>query len=445
MDLGEDDTFDFDPHSDDDAQAEKENRRTTQKSPVRTKPKSAPTVEIVDSKVLSNFFDNFIVAKNRFKMTTELLTLYSRYHAKLTADSNSSKLTFTNELSPDFTIPKLSALSSYHTADYLKTLGSEELARDLLNECSFLNLPQARQHLLEIAEIQIDPESSKSQEESDPESVLSAFARLVAATTIAAAQSLCDLSKNTKTAINWYGGWHHSHPNRYSGFCFINDIIFGIEALLTCYNRILYIDLDVHHGDAVENHYRQHSRVLTLSVHKHHPGFFPGTGSRDLSALENTKIASQNHADEEVAANPSLSEQALNLAFSSNVSSEEWRGETCQTLKSVTESFGSFDALVVLCGADALRNDPLNGGFRVELRDYLYVVRQIHGLNLPTLMLGGGGYRSCNAARLWTLLTLQALDPSLETLKKMPMGLAPNLLEDFYPEYKSSYRLDTLS
>lgn len=33
------------------------------------------------------------------------------------------------------------------------------------------------------------------------------------------------------------------------GFCYVNDIVLGILQLLRKYKRVLYIDLDLHHGD----------------------------------------------------------------------------------------------------------------------------------------------------------------------------------------------------
>jgi acetoin utilization deacetylase AcuC-like enzyme len=54
---------------------------------------------------------------------------------------------------------------------------------------------------------------------------------------------LCDI------AINWAGGLHHAKKCEASGFCYINDLVLGILELLKCHPRVLYIDIDVHHGD----------------------------------------------------------------------------------------------------------------------------------------------------------------------------------------------------
>ena len=49
-------------------------------------------------------------------------------------------------------------------------------------------------------------------------------------------------------AINWAGGLHHAHKEEAAGFCYINDIVLAILELLKRHPRVLYIDIDIHHG-----------------------------------------------------------------------------------------------------------------------------------------------------------------------------------------------------
>lgn len=63
-----------------------------------------------------------------------------------------------------------------------------------------------------------------------------------------------------------------------SGFCYINDIVLAILELLKYHARVLYVDIDIHHGDGVEEAFLATDRVLTVSLHKFGDGFFPGTG-----------------------------------------------------------------------------------------------------------------------------------------------------------------------
>src|ERR1700749_1944113 len=104
-------------------------------------------------------------------------------------------------------------------------------------------------------------------------------------------------------AINWAGGLHHAKKSEASGFCYINgesiqlslsqhaddllaDIVLGIIELLRFKQRVLYIDIDVHHGDGVEEAFYTTDRVMTVSFHKYGE-YFPGTGQlRDIGVGE---------------------------------------------------------------------------------------------------------------------------------------------------------------
>lgn len=43
--------------------------------------------------------------------------------------------------------------------------------------------------------------------------------------------------------------------------------------------RVLYIDIDIHHGDGVQEAFYLTDRVMTVSFHKYGNYFFPGTGT----------------------------------------------------------------------------------------------------------------------------------------------------------------------
>ena len=77
--------------------------------------------------------------------------------------------------------------------------------------------------------------------------------------------------------INWAGGLHHAKKSEASGFCYINDCVLAILELLKTHQRVLYIDIDVHHGDGVEEAFYTTNRVMTASFHKFGE-YFPGTG-----------------------------------------------------------------------------------------------------------------------------------------------------------------------
>jgi acetoin utilization protein AcuC len=75
------------------------------------------------------------------------------------------------------------------------------------------------------------------------------------------------------------GGLHHAMPSRASGFCIYNDPALAIARARQEGLRVLYVDLDVHHGDGVEAIHRDDPGVLTFSIHESGRYLFPGTGS----------------------------------------------------------------------------------------------------------------------------------------------------------------------
>ncbi|KAI4463757.1 histone deacetylase [Holotrichia oblita] len=75
------------------------------------------------------------------------------------------------------------------------------------------------------------------------------FVCRIAGGTLTAAMLLC--RKISRIAINWSGGWHHAQRDEAEGFCYVNDIVLGIQKLQKVFDKILYVDLDVHHGTYV--------------------------------------------------------------------------------------------------------------------------------------------------------------------------------------------------
>ena len=75
---------------------------------------------------------------------------------------------------------------------------------------------------------------------------LSEFVLATAASSLTAAEVVGRLGG---VAINWYGGWHHAHRDEASGYCYVNDIVLSILHLLEYYPSVLYVDMDIHHGD----------------------------------------------------------------------------------------------------------------------------------------------------------------------------------------------------
>lgn len=102
------------------------------------------------------------------------------------------------------------------------------------------------------------------------------FSKLVAGSSMLGANLLC--SKESDIVLNWMGGLHHAKYNKASGFCYVNDCVLAIKRMLNDFRKVLYIDIDVHHGDGVEQAFLYNPRVLTLSFHQYGDNFFPQTG-----------------------------------------------------------------------------------------------------------------------------------------------------------------------
>jgi len=90
--------------------------------------------------------------------------------------------------------------------------------------------------------------------------------------------------------VNWSGGLHHAKKFEASGFCYVNDINLAIIELLRYNPRVLYIDIDVHHGDGVQEAFYLTDRVFTVSFHKYGDNFFPGTGDMNEIGTKGGKV-----------------------------------------------------------------------------------------------------------------------------------------------------------
>lgn len=233
----------------------------------------------------------------------------------------------------------------------------------------------------------------------------------IAGGTLTAAR--CLMLGLSEVAINWCGGWHHAHRFGAEGFCYINDVVLAIEQLKKKFPKILYIDLDVHHGNGVQDAYNISKSVFTLSIHKYEPGFYPGTGGvDDIGAFGGKGYACN------VPLHAGYSDNTLECAFE-------------RVFQLVFNHF-SPDAIVVQCGADALAHDP-NGGATLTARSYCKCVRTVLDKRKPTMLLGGGGYNHANTARLWTSITAMVVGVELD--EQIPE-------HSHWPKYGPTYTID---
>ena len=197
-------------------------------------------------------------------------------------------------------------------------------------------------------------------------------------------------NKQSNIAINWSGGLHHAKKTEASGFCYINDIVLAILQLLLHHPRVLYIDIDVHHGDGVEQAFWSTDRVLTLSFHKYSPAdFFPGTGALDDTGPLNNGSPGAHHS--------------LNVPLHDGIEDEQYINLFKDTVGPCVERYNPT-AIVIQCGADSLGGDRL-GCFNLNIQAHGACVDFVKSFQLPLLVLGGGGYTPRNVAKAWAYET----------------------------------------
>ncbi len=196
-------------------------------------------------------------------------------------------------------------------------------------------------------------------------------------------------------AFNPAGGLHHGQKGKASGFCFFNDPVLAIFRLKELgLQRVAYVDIDAHHGDGVEAVFADDPAVLTVSMHERDRWPFSGTSSIPDSAV-------------------------LNLPVPKGLNDDECAFLLGECIVPAVETFRP-DAIVMQCGADALKDDPLSK-LALSNRAIWSAVDAVTALSDKCVIVGGGGYNPWSVARCWTgiwgTLNGQATDMelSLET------------------------------
>ena len=183
--------------------------------------------------------------------------------------------------------------------------------------------------------------------------------------------------------FNIAGGLHHALKSRASGFCYLNDPVVAIYDLLNKGKRVVYIDIDAHHGDGVQSAFYNSDKVMTISFHENGRFLFPGTGYVEDIGIGIGKGFS------------------VNVSFLPDTTDDIYEGAFDEIVPPLVASFKP-DVIVAQLGADSLQNDPLS---HLMLSNLCFgdIVRKIKGFNVPIVALGGGGYDVVNVYRAWTL------------------------------------------
>jgi acetoin utilization protein AcuC len=207
-------------------------------------------------------------------------------------------------------------------------------------------------------------------------------------------------------AANIAGGLHHAMPDRASGFCVYNDVAVAIRWLLANgAKKVAYVDVDVHHGDGVEQIFYNDPRVLTVSLHETGQMLFPGTGFPADSG------------------GPDAQGSAVNVALPPGTADAGWLRAFHAIAPPLLREF-SPDVLVTQQGCDSHRDDPLaHLALSVDGQRASYLA--LHDLAHEVaggrwVAFGGGGYAVVDVVpRAWThLLSVvsgRPLSPGLET------------------------------
>lgn len=199
------------------------------------------------------------------------------------------------------------------------------------------------------------------------------------------------ITRGEKHVLQLGGGLHHARRNFASGFCIYNDLAVAIRSLTSHGLWVAYIDLDVHHGDGVQQILYDDKRVMTISIHESGQYLFPGTGAiHELGDGVGRGLK-------------------LNVPLEPFTPGDSYLEVLDLVVPAALDHFRPA-VLVVQCGADAHADDPL-ADLMLTSHDYEAIFRRVlqwadsfaSGRVLFTL---GGGYSLRATPRIWALLYL---------------------------------------
>lgn len=192
-------------------------------------------------------------------------------------------------------------------------------------------------------------------------------------------------------AFNAAGGLHHARRREASGFCIYNDPAVAIARILEMEPdwRVMYVDVDVHHGDGVQWIFYDDPRVLTVSLHQSGRYLYPGTGFEDELG------------------GPNALGTSANVPLLPYTSGEDYLWALGALVPSLAESFAP-SVLVTQLGADTHWGDPLaNLGLTMPayppMAKLLHDVAHEHAAG-RWVATGGGGYQAETVVpKVWTM------------------------------------------
>ncbi len=186
-----------------------------------------------------------------------------------------------------------------------------------------------------------------------------------------------------RSAFSPAGGMHHARPDRAQGFCYFNDAVLAVDRLRCAGLRVLYLDIDAHHGDGVEEAFAHDRDAFTFSLHMDTRYAYPFSGGTltDRGA-------------------PAGEGACLNLPLPRDTNDSEYALLFETVWPEVLRVFRP-QAVVLQAGTDVISGDPL-GKLRISTQQFLAVVARVVQDSPRLLVIGGGGYHPLLLARCWT-------------------------------------------
>ena len=195
------------------------------------------------------------------------------------------------------------------------------------------------------------------------------------------------MSNNASSAFNPIGGLHHAWRDRASGFCVFNDAAIAIMLAKTKYklDRILYVDIDAHHGDGVFYEFYNDPEAFIVDMHEDGKLLFPGTGFED-------EIGSGNAAG-----------RKMNIVMAAGSGAEEFKKGFAKIIQFAEKA--EPELILLQCGADGLAGDPITH-LQYTPECHRFAAENLYGLSErfckgKIVAMGGGGYNLDNVARAW--------------------------------------------
>ena len=210
------------------------------------------------------------------------------------------------------------------------------------------------------------------------------------------------LSGKADIAFNLLGGFHHAMPEKAAGFCFLNDVALACLHLADAGKRVVYLDVDAHHGDGTQVMCYNRKDVFTISLHESGKTLFPWGGFED-----------------EIGEGPGRGFNA-NLSLPAGCYDEAFLDAYNRTALPLIRAYAP-DVVVVELGMDTIAGDPLTH-LHMTNNTVVDVMESLMALRKPLLIAGGGGYHVENTVRGWALAWRTACGEGDEDIYSMGLG-----------------------